>query len=60
MPNPKNRKTISILVREDYPASGAEARDEIIKFFQYLVDRAPEAVLAYPGLDAIKEVLTFV
>jgi len=59
MANPKNKKTISILVRDTYEHSGAEARDVIVDLFQFFVDNAPEVLLKYPKLGTAKEVLNF-
>lgn len=57
MPNPKNKRTISLLVPADYPFGGAEVKRELEAFFQHVVDSAPEAVATYPKLDKIVEVL---
>lgn len=59
MVNPKNKKTIGLSVRDNYPLSGAEMRDVLIDFFQYVVDNAGSTILKYPKLDTVREALNF-
>lgn len=59
IPNPKGKKTISILVRGDYPVTGTKAADEIVEFFQYALKNASSILLKYPKIELMKKVLNF-
>jgi hypothetical protein len=57
LPNPKGKKTISILVPSEYNFSGKDVKKELNSFFQYIWDNNEDIVNNYTKVDIIKEML---
>jgi hypothetical protein len=59
MANPKNKKTISLLVPDSYQFGGAEVKKEIDDLFTWLwTNGGKDIIKSYPKYAQIREVLT--